>query len=119
MGLAKEIVSEAKPKLATALATRRSARAAGGLVADLETILDALDDAIDAKQRDAATEGISKLAENHYRLGILCSAGQLIRRARALLEDYEAPIQVKDKTILEAAFDFIKPKRKRNLGKGV
>jgi len=107
--MAKDIVKGAKRLLSDQtqkdVKTKGKAQpATGGLVFSLEGFLEDLDVAIDAKQRDVVTEGPASLAENHYRLGILTSAAQLIRRAHALLEDYDAPLAVKDKSIIEAAF---------------
>lgn len=84
MGEAKEIVGsarreytpEGKPGLSLAVIPR------------LTGIIDDLDLAITVKQNDLAAEGHSAVPENHYKLGILKGADSLVRRARAMLEDY-------------------------------
>jgi hypothetical protein len=50
--------------------------------------MDRIDRAKEVKQDDLDAEGRSALAENHAKLGLLQAAGALVRRARALLEDY-------------------------------
>lgn len=55
---------------------------------NLKTALDDLDSAIDQKHRDFSAEPRAE-AENHYKLGILTASENLIRRAHAMLEDYE------------------------------
>lgn len=60
----------------------------GSVVADLTNIVDRIDRAKEVKQSDLDAEGRSALAENHAKLGLLQAAGALVRRARALLEDY-------------------------------
>lgn len=50
--------------------------------------IDKLDDAVGVKQKDLTTEGDALAAENHFKLGMLKGADSLIRRARAMLEDY-------------------------------
>lgn len=60
----------------------------GGVIRQLTHITDDLDLAISTKEHDLQHEGNSLAAENHYKLGILRGATALIRRAKAILEDY-------------------------------
>jgi hypothetical protein len=62
--------------------------AKGSVLSDLTNIMDRLDRAKEVKQDDLDQEGRGALAENHAKLGLLQAAGALVRRARALLEDY-------------------------------
>jgi len=113
MGEAKEIVSGAGAEH-----SRRQNKAAGdlnrGLLGHLEAVLDDLDRAIEAKQQDVALEGMAKLAENHYKLGLLMASAHLIRRAYALMEDYGAPLEVKEKRFIETVCDTVKGLAKRH-----
>jgi hypothetical protein len=51
-------------------------------------MIDDLDRAIEIKQHDLGVEGPSMAPENHFKLGVLKAADSLLRRARAILEDY-------------------------------
>lgn len=60
----------------------------GSVISTLTVVIDDLDRAIQVKQGDLTSEGHSMVPENHYKLGILKGADSLIRRARAMLQDY-------------------------------
>ncbi len=62
--------------------------AKGSVLADLTNIMDRIDRAKEVKQDDLDQEGRSAQAENHAKLGLLQAAGAMVRRARAILEDY-------------------------------
>jgi len=62
--------------------------ARGSVLADLTNIMDRIDRAKEVKQDDLDQEGRSAQAENHAKLGLLQAAGAMVRRARAILEDY-------------------------------
>ena len=56
-------------------------------------IIDDLDRAIDIKLQDLDGEGTAQKAENHFKLGILRASESLVRRAKALLEDYGTDLE--------------------------
>lgn len=102
MGEAKDIVGETpktkartKPDLpeeAHSFKSRRvrylPQRASGsGVLGDLVGITDRLDRAIEVKTVDLDNEP-TQIAENHVKLGLLRGASSLVRRAKAMLEDY-------------------------------
>lgn len=61
----------------------------------LKAVIDKIDSAIQAKQKDVQDEGHSKLAENQYKVGILQAAHSLLLRACFLLEDhYDSMLEV-------------------------
>jgi hypothetical protein len=62
--------------------------AKGSVLSDLSNVVDRIDRAKEVKQTDLDAEGRAALAENHAKLGLLQAAGALVRRAKALLEDY-------------------------------
>jgi hypothetical protein len=73
---------------------RRRLRPAGtgtgtgtGVLGELSQTVDQLDRAIEVKLIDLDNEPTS-IAENHVKLGLLRGASALIRRAKAMLEDY-------------------------------
>jgi hypothetical protein len=84
MGEAKEII-EGKPSV--------SKSAKQPVIKQLEEIIDDIGDAIDVKLNDLDVEGHAQMAENHFKLGILRAADSLIRRAKALLEDYGTDLE--------------------------
>jgi hypothetical protein len=87
MGEAKDIVGspkdEYKPRSPISIKTDGS-----GVIARLTIVIDDLDRAIQVKQQDLTSEGHGLVPENHYKLGILKGADSLVRRARAMLQDY-------------------------------
>lgn len=86
MGEAVDIVKGGKN--GSGLVPRSKTFGQGSVIHDLTNIVDRIDRAKEAKQSDLDNEGRSALAENHAKLGLLQAAGALVRRARALLEDY-------------------------------
>lgn len=92
MGEAKEIVGTKKKKdqKVVSISSKRKTggMAAGSVIERLSGMIDDLDRAIEIKQHDLDVEGPSMAPENHYKLGVLRAADSMIRRARALLEDY-------------------------------
>lgn len=54
----------------------------------LSEVIDDLDQATGVKLEDLENEGPERKAENHFKLGILRASESLVRRAKALLEDY-------------------------------
>jgi hypothetical protein len=106
MGEAKDIVGAApapadrsqspdrKDSPDTPFKVRRRLRPAGtgtgtgtGVLGELSQTVDQLDRAIEVKLIDLDNEPTS-IAENHVKLGLLRGASALIRRAKAMLEDY-------------------------------
>lgn len=83
MGEAKDIV-QSKPEVVTPIRPRSTK----GLVGRVNGMIDDLDRAIEVKQNDLDAEGRSALPENHTKLGLLMASMALLRRTRALLEDY-------------------------------
>ena len=63
------------------------AGAGAGVLGDLSTMVDRLDRAIEVKLQDLDNEPTA-IAENHVKLGLLRGSSALIRRAKAMLEDY-------------------------------
>jgi hypothetical protein len=63
-----------------------------GVIGDLAKIVDRIDRAIELKQDDLGNEP-SNVAENHHKLGLLKASNDLIRRAKAMLEDYGKDIE--------------------------
>lgn len=82
MGEAKDIVKGAAPN------ARRADVHEDGLLGQLTEVIELLDEAIEIKQQDLAAEGSAALAENHFKLGLLQGSMSLLRRSRAMLEDY-------------------------------
>lgn len=70
------------------LVPRSKTFAQGSILSDLTNLMDRIDRAKEVKQSDLDAEGRAAMAENHAKLGLLQAAGALVRRARALLEDY-------------------------------
>jgi len=62
--------------------------AAGSVIQRMSLMVDDIDRAIQVKEHDLSVEGKNNFAENHYKIGILKGADSLIRRARAMLQDY-------------------------------
>lgn len=60
----------------------------------LEEVIEDLDRANDIKQHDLGIEGKEFAAENNFKLGILRAADSLVRRAKAMLEDYGADLNL-------------------------
>jgi len=100
MGEAKDIVGAApadrsqspdrKESPDTPFRARRRIRPTGtgtGVLGDLVQTVDQLDRAIEVKLVDLDNEP-TQIAENHVKLGLLRGACALIRRAKAMLEDY-------------------------------
>jgi hypothetical protein len=83
MGEAKDIV-QTQPESVTPIRPRSY----HGLVGRVTGMIDDLDRAIEVKQRDLDAEGRSALPENHTKLGLLMASMALLRRTRAMLEDY-------------------------------
>lgn len=71
------------------------------ILSRLEGILSDLDKTIQIKEKDLFTEGRSKTTENHYKLGILKGTESLIRRAHALLEEYDKKEEDEEKDIVD------------------
>lgn len=67
--------------------SRARAGAGTGVLGDLSTMVDRLDRAIEVKLQDLDNEPTA-IAENHVKLGLLRGSSALIRRAKAMLEDY-------------------------------
>ena len=91
MGEAKEIVGSEKRKAPiTDIGSKRKTggMAAGSVIERCSGMIDDLDRAIEIKQHDLDVEGTSMAPENHFKLGVLKAADSLLRRARAILEDY-------------------------------
>jgi len=97
MGEASDIVGKPKDEHKAPRKTKKAlsdvhvpgTRAAkAGVVAVLTDVIDDLDRAIQVKQNDLSVEGHGMVPENHYKLGILKGADSLMRRARAMLQDY-------------------------------
>jgi hypothetical protein len=72
----------------TSRVPRSKTFAKGSVLSDLTNIMDRLDRAKEVKQDDLDQEGRSSQPENHAKLGLLQAAGAMVRRARAILEDY-------------------------------
>ena len=94
MGVARDLVGQpgdecAPPQPAAPSAKpQRSTITAGSIIARATALIDDLDRCIQVKQKDLEAEGRPLAAENHYKLGILKGADSLLRRARAMLQDY-------------------------------
>jgi hypothetical protein len=89
MGEAKDIVGGKEGKVLDLTKKRESISSEeGGVIGRLTGVIEDLDHAIEVKQHDLGVEGTAQAPENHYKLGVLRAADSLIRRARALLEDY-------------------------------
>lgn len=97
MGEAKDIVGTPKEEYKAPRKSKKNlddvhipgTRAAkAGVIAVLTDVIDDLDRAIQVKQQDLSMEGHGMVPENHYKLGILKGADSLVRRARAMLQDY-------------------------------
>ena len=90
MGEAKDIVGQKRDKVVDMSSKRRRSGSFedGTVVARLTGMVEDLDRAIEVKQHDLDVEGTAQAPENHFKLGILRASDSLIRRARALLEDY-------------------------------
>ena len=58
----------------------------------LEALMDDLDRALEIKQHDFFAEGQSMKPENGFKCGVLQASLSLLRRAKALLEDYAEPL---------------------------
>jgi hypothetical protein len=89
VGEAKEIVGK-KDKIIN-LSKRRKTKSHFGdrtVIERLSKMIEDLDRAIEAKQHDLDVEGTAQAPENHFKLGVLRASDSLIRRAKALLEDY-------------------------------
>lgn len=69
-------------------------KAPTSVITDLSLTIDKLDRALEVKQQDIHTEGRSQVAENHYKLGILQGSISLLRRARAMLQDYGTDLEL-------------------------
>lgn len=67
--------------------------APGSVIQRMGAMIDDTDRAIQVKEHDLIVEGPKHYAENHYKLGILKAADSLMRRARALLQDYGTDIE--------------------------
>jgi hypothetical protein len=82
----------AKPAPSTTVtpptAARPRTRKPKSIITLLTMVIDLLDQAIQTKQQDLHAEGKLAWAENHLKLGLLKAADSLVRRARALLQDY-------------------------------
>ena len=83
MGEAKDIV-QSTPESVTPIRPRSY----HGLVGRVTSMIDDLDRAIEVKQKDLDAEGFNSLPENHTKLGLLMASMALLRRTRAMLEDY-------------------------------
>jgi hypothetical protein len=83
MGEAKDIV-KSKPESVTPL----HPRSPHGLIGRVTCMIDDLDRAIEVKQGDLDAEGFNSLPENHTKLGLLMASMALLRRTKAMLEDY-------------------------------
>jgi|MudIll2142460700_1097286.scaffolds.fasta_scaffold00224_8 hypothetical protein len=107
MGTAKDLVGKpgdeipppkhAKPPTKPTLDDVRTGKAAKeptSVITDLSLTIDKLDRALQVKQQDIHTEGRAMVAENHYKLGILQGALSLLRRARAMLQDYGTDLEL-------------------------
>jgi len=88
MGEAKEIVGSPKDEYKPAQDVVGIKPKPGSVISTLTSLIDDLDRAIQVKQGDLTSEGHGMVPENHYKLGILKGADSLIRRARAMLQDY-------------------------------
>ena len=94
MGEARDIVGQpgdevSKPRKPRSRKTKeQDVIAKASVIEHLTEVIDDLDRAIQVKQDDVHTEGKALAPENHYKLGILKGADSLIRRARAMLQDY-------------------------------
>jgi hypothetical protein len=64
------------------------------VITDLSLTIDKLDRALEVKQQDIHSEGRAMVAENHYKLGILQGSISLLRRARAMLQDYGTDLEL-------------------------
>lgn len=65
----------------------------GSVIARLGGMIEDLDRAMQVKEHDLSVEGDALRAENHYKLGILKGADSLLRRARAMLQDYGSDLE--------------------------
>jgi hypothetical protein len=89
MGEAKEIVGSKKDKIIDLSKRRKAESFEDGTVLDrITSMIEDLDRAIEVKQHDLDVEGTAQAPENHFKLGILRASDSLLRRARAMLEDY-------------------------------
>jgi hypothetical protein len=73
-----------------------------GVLKELSSVTDRLDRAIEVKLVDLDNEP-TQIAENHLKLGLLRGATALIRRAKAMLEDYGKDIHED----MDPAFDAV------------
>ncbi len=60
----------------------------GSVIQRLTSMIDDVDRAIQVKEHDLTVEGPNHYAENHYKLGILKASDSMLRRVRAMLQDY-------------------------------
>lgn len=66
----------------------RGAADPDSIIGKLEEVLDDIDSALQIKEQDLFGEPGAE-PQNHYKLGLLKGADSLIRRAQAMLEDYD------------------------------
>lgn len=71
----------------------KPAEVGGSVIARIGGMIEDLDRAMQVKEHDLAVEGDALRAENHYKLGILKGADSLLRRARAMLQDYGSDLE--------------------------
>jgi hypothetical protein len=88
MGEAREIVGTPKDEYPQPARKDGVTSVRVTVLSQLTETIDDLDRAIRVKQKDLTSEGHSAVPENHYKLGILKGADSLVRRARAMLQDY-------------------------------
>lgn len=83
-----------KPTLDDVRTGKSKAKDPTSVITDLSVTIDKLDRALEVKQQDIHREGRAMVAENHYKLGILQGAISLLRRARAMLQDYGSDLEL-------------------------
>jgi hypothetical protein len=104
MGVAKDLVGKPGDEIPPPKATKphqtlddvRTGKAKDptSVITDLSVTIDKLDRALQVKQQDIHSEGRAMVAENHYKLGILQGSISLLRRARAMLQDYGTDLEL-------------------------